>query len=449
MIRGILIAVLGIAIIGTSYWGYKEHQEKDAVLLHAENNYQRAFHDLTYQVDQLHDKIGTTLAMNSKKSLSPALVDVWRITAEAHNNVSQLPLTLMPFNKTEEFLSNIGDFSYKASIRDLDQKPLDEKEYSSLNKLYQKSEDIQNELRHVQHLVMSKNLRWMDVEMALASDEKQSDNTIINSFKTVEKNVGSFSESEFGPTFTSTKKEDKGFTHLKGKQITEQEAKNIAQRFAPDDNYSIKVNKSGKKTNRDVYSVSMKDPDQKAAIYMDITQKGGHPVYLIQNREVNKQKISLNDASNKALAFLKKNGYETKDLEIDESAQYDKIGVFSYVPVEKNVRLYPEAIRMKVALDDGEVVGFSARDFLAAHRTRDIPKPALSVDEAKEKLNKNVDVKETRLAIITNELGKEVLCYEMLGTIENDTYRMFINADDGTEENVEKLKNAEPIYKDL
>ncbi len=71
-----------------------------------------------------------------------------------------------------------------------------------------------------------------------------------------------------------------------------------------------------------------------------------------------KQKISLNEASNRAVAFLKKNGYETKGLEIDESAQYNNIGVFSFIPVEKNVRIYPEAIRMKVALDDGEVVGF-------------------------------------------------------------------------------------------
>lgn len=31
MIRGILIAILGIAVISTGYWGYKEHQEKDAV----------------------------------------------------------------------------------------------------------------------------------------------------------------------------------------------------------------------------------------------------------------------------------------------------------------------------------------------------------------------------------------------------------------------------------
>ena len=28
MIRGIIIAVLGVAIAATGYWGYKEHQEK-------------------------------------------------------------------------------------------------------------------------------------------------------------------------------------------------------------------------------------------------------------------------------------------------------------------------------------------------------------------------------------------------------------------------------------
>ena len=43
-----------------------------------------------------------------------------RLTSEARSDVGQLPLTLMPFNKTEEFLANIGDFSYRAAIRDLE-----------------------------------------------------------------------------------------------------------------------------------------------------------------------------------------------------------------------------------------------------------------------------------------------------------------------------------------
>ena len=73
MFRGVLITVLSLGVAGTAFWGYQEHREKNAILINAENNYQRAFHDLTYQVDVLHDKIGTTLAMNSRQSLSPTL----------------------------------------------------------------------------------------------------------------------------------------------------------------------------------------------------------------------------------------------------------------------------------------------------------------------------------------------------------------------------------------
>ncbi len=71
LIRNVLIGVLAIGLAGTAYWGYTERQEKNAILIHAENNYQRAFNDLAYEMDVLNDKIGTTLAMNSRTSLSP------------------------------------------------------------------------------------------------------------------------------------------------------------------------------------------------------------------------------------------------------------------------------------------------------------------------------------------------------------------------------------------
>lgn len=447
MIRGILIAILTIGIVGTAYWGYKEHQEKNAVLIHAENNYQRAFHDLTYQVDQLNDKIGATLAMNSKKSLSPGLVDVWRITSEAQSDVGQLPLTLLPFNKTEEFLASIADFSYRTAVRDLDKEPLSDKEYATLKQLHTKSEDIQKELRNVQHLVIDNNLRWMDVELALAAGEKQMDNTIINGFKTVEKNVNAYSETDFDPSFTSVKKSEEGFNHLQGKTVTEKEVPQIIKKFVPSAAGNMKITPSGKGSRLEFYSVEVNDPKHKSNVFLDITKKGGYPIWLIQEREVKDQKISLNDASNNAAKFLKDQGFE--DLVLYESAQFENIGIFSFVSVYENVRLYPDAIRMKVALDDGKVIGFSARDYLASHRKREIPKAGLTLAEAKGFVNPNLLVQEDRLAIITNELGEEILCYEFLGTMENDTYRIFVNADDGSEEKVEKLDNSEPIYQEI
>ncbi|MDF0726200.1 germination protein YpeB [Cytobacillus sp. S13-E01] len=450
MLRGIFITILTIGVIGTSYWGYKEHQEKNAVLIQAENNYQRAFHDLTYQIDLLNDKIGTTLAMSSRDSLSPTLAEVWRITSEAHSDVSQLPLTLLPFNKTEEFLANIGDFSYRAAVRDLEKEPLTTKEYESLQSLYKNSAEIQKELRTVQHLVIDNNLRWMDVELALASGEKQADNTIIDGFETVEKNVAAYSESEFGETMTVMQKGrgDGEFKNLEGEEIDENEAKEVARKFLGlKKEIKMNVAENGEGASNGFYSLSIHDPKAKNETFMDITKKGGYPIWVLQNREIKDQKISLNEASTIAAKFLKDHKFD--DQVLYESAQYDNEAVFTFVANINGVRVYPDSIKMKVALDDGKISGFSARDYLISHQEREIPNPTISIDEAKKKMNANLTVMEDYKALIINDIGEEVLCYEFLGTIDNDTYRIFINAETGFEEKVEKLKNPEPLYKQI
>ena len=67
---------------------------------------------------------------------------------------------------------------------------------------------------------------------------------------------------------------------------------------------------------------------------------------------------------------------------------------------------------MKVALDDGEVVGFSAKDYLMNHRKRDIKAPKISRKEAEKTLNKHVKIEDTHVALVQNDMSEEVLCYE-------------------------------------
>ncbi|MEA3319006.1 MAG: germination protein YpeB [Bacillota bacterium] len=444
MLRLVIIAVLAIAVAGTGYWGYQEHQDKNAVLINAENNYQRAFHDLVYHVDLLHDKIGTTLAMSSREQLSPSFAEVWRITSEAQNDVGQLPLTLLPFNKTEEFLTKTGDYTYQVAVRDLDKNPLSEDEYSTLQALYQKSDEIKQELRKVQSMVMSNNLRWMDVELALSAKDQPQDNTIIDGFKTVEKNVEGYDEADFGPTFTSMNQEDKDFSQLQGKTITEEEAKKVADKYLElEGNEKITITENGEGSKFGFYSLKIVDKSQQDT-YMDIAKKGGIPIYLVQNKESKKKNISLNEATEKARNFLKQNNFDTLDLY--ESVEYNKLGIFTFVSNVDGVRIYPDSIKMKVSLETGEIVGFSAKDYLMSHHLREIPKAGISLEEARERINDKVMIMEDSLAIINNDLGEEVLCYEFLGTIDNDTYQIFINANDGREEKVEKLKNPELLY---
>ena len=364
MFRGILIAGLSLAVAGTAIWGYQEHREKNAVLINAENNYQRAFHELTYRVDLLHDKIGTTLAMNSRQSLSPTLAEVWRITSEAHNDVGQLPLTLLPFNKTEEFLAQMGDFSYRTAVRDLDKDPLTDKEYATLKNLYGQAEEIQNELRKVQHTAMENNLRWMDVELALVSGKEQADNTIIDGFKTVEKTVEGYDETDLGLAFVNLKVNDNSYDHLDGKNLSKEEALDLARKYniGIGKDTKVQITENGKGSDYGFYSISFEDSKTNQIGNFDMTKKGGHALWYMLSRDVKEQKISLNEASNKALQFLKEHKY--KDLEVFESAQYDNLGVFTIIKSLDGVRIYPKAIKVKVALDNGQIVGFSNEDYL-------------------------------------------------------------------------------------
>ncbi|HLR66341.1 germination protein YpeB [Virgibacillus alimentarius] len=440
MIRWILITILTLGIAGTAYWGYQEHQEKNAVLIQAENTYQRSFHDLSYRMDLLHDKIGTTLAMDSNEILSPQLVEIWRLTSEAQADVGQLPLSLLPFNKTEEFLSKIGDFTYRTAVRDLEKDPLSKKESKSLKNLYKQAGEIKDELREVQHLTLKNNLRWMDVELALATQEEPADNTIIDGFETVEKKVEGFAEANQNSSINGDTNEDKGYKYITGKKINKQKALDRSKKiFNVSNENNLKITNSGKGSEIPLYSISYKNGDKSA--YMDMSQKGGHPISLLVNRDVKDKKISLNEGQERAEEYIKQ--FDFENMTVYQSSEYDNVGVYSFLYEDDDVHVYPDSLEVKVALDNGDILGFNARNYLKNHTDRDISKPKLSQEEAREKVNSQVKINEESLAMIENEMGEEVLVYEFLGVLNNETYRIFINAMDGKEEKVEKLNGKE------
>lgn len=439
VLTGILIPVLAIALIGTGYWGYQENQEKNSILIKAENQYQSAFHNLNYNMEKLQEELGKTLVVNSRRQLSPSLANVWRLASIAQSEVGQLPLTLMPFNKTEEFLAKVADFSYRIAIRDLSKEPLNEKEYKTLTSLYQNSKEIRKELDHVQTNVIDKQLRWMDVEIALAEEDKQMDNTIIDGFKTIDKKVEEFPEIDWGPTITSLDEEQKEKKNVKGKLITKEEAMKRAAAFLKiESNVQLEVEETGKGTDYEVYSVSRKG---KETVYLDITKHGGYVVWMMINREIKDKNLTVNQAQNKAIAFLKDHGYQSMaPINITE---YDNAIIFDFVYQQNGVMIYPDLVSVKVALDNGEAVGYQSVDYIYNHRDRVIPAVKINQEAAKTKVNPNVKILNTRLTLIENFDGKEVLTYEITGKFNESVYRIYINAENGDEEMVEKVDENE------
>jgi len=429
---------MSVLFIGAMYWGYQEHQEKNTVLLKAENGYQRAFGDLTYYVHKLNDELGNTLAVNStsKDFQRKGLVNVWRITSEAQHAISQLPLSYLPFEDAENFLSRVSNFAYKTSVRDLSMQPLSTDEFKTLKSLYNSSHEISSHLSQLQNNIMNSSLRWMDVEVALAANESDTSNPVVSSLRSVNDQSTEYGEVEWGPAVNSMYTDDK-IQMLSGKPISAEEAAKIAAKFIDTDASNIDIKENGKESDFPTYSASIKndtDGDKK----LSITAKGGKLVMFAHYRDVSEAQLTIEQAQERAKSFIEKRGYDK--MEAVSYDEYYNTGTFTYVyKMEDDTLIYPDKITVKVALDDGEVVGFHAADFASHHRERQIYKPTITLNEAITALNTEFAIKNQRMAIIDGDLGEEVLCYEFTGNINNELYRIYINAETGLEETIEKM----------
>jgi germination protein YpeB len=138
------------------------------------------------------------------------------------------------------------------------------------------------------------------------------------------------------------------------------------------------------------YKVTFKDrPDDQAAS-IDVTQKGGHIFWMLLNRASTSAKLNIDQAKEVGRTFLKNHGYanmvDTYYLKEDNTA------VINFAYKQDGVVIYPDLIKLKIALDNGEVVGFESKGYLAAHTARKIPKPKMTEQQARALISKKMNI---------------------------------------------------------
>ena len=108
----------------------------------------------------------------------------------------------------------------------------------------------------------------------------------------------------------------------------------------------------------------------------------------------------------------------------------------------ERIVMYPDLIKLKVALDTGEVLGIETQGYLNSHTERKIPENLISKEKAKEVLNKELQIESENLAIIPTEWKTEVLCWEFKGKVEDNEFLVYINAETGKEEDILVIVNT-------
>ncbi len=431
----IVVVLFSIIVILAIYIYKKQTEYRQA----SENSYNMAFYEVVDYVQNVEVFLAKSLITNSPESSAESLTNVWREANLALGYLTQLPINSHEIENTSKFLNQVSEYSYSLYRKNLKDQELTEEDMKSLKDLHQYSVELENTLNQLSADINDGRISWGELaEEGNVAFAQQVSNISQDSFDNLEQNFHEYSGLIYDGAFSEhiTRAEKVGLT---GENIDEEAAKNKAIELFNNEN--IKEVTSYGKSEGDInsYDFGITFNDDSTAT-VSISEKGGHVVFMNKNREISAEVISQEDADKKAKEYLEQKGFQN----MKETYYLKQSGIvtINYAYVQDDVIMYPDLIKVKVALDDGEILGLETTGYLNSHTKRDLEEPKVTVEEAKESLNKDLNIESEELVVIPTEWKSEVLCWEFEGNIDGLDFIVYVNAETGKEEDILIITNT-------
>ncbi|HHY06678.1 MAG TPA: germination protein YpeB [Clostridia bacterium] len=437
--KWLLPGILVIALVGSLIWGYQEKQIRQKLQNRAEGQYQKAFHELTWHLDNISGQLAQILISSSREQAVLSLATLWRQAFAAQANIGSLPLALVPLSQTENFLNNTSTVANVLLSRAAQaEEGLSEDSIKTVEALYERSQALAADLNKLGAKILNHELSWTEVETAAyASNRNLEDNTIVDGFKLVEKRLAEYPEinlaGDFAPVEPETKK-IRGTTEI---SVQEAEKKALQWWYPQPGKHEAQSTYEGV---GDVPTYGIEIPpltEKEGPVYIDVSKIDGAIVWAMEARPVEISKLTLGEGEKKAQKFLKK--HDLFNFVAVKSQKEDNTGVYTFVPRQGEVLLYPDQVKLQVALDNGDVLGFEGTPYYMFHRTRDLPVPKLTRDNLRSIISPRLKVELIRPALIVNTWGQEVLTWEVRGAFTQEKFAVFYNAQTGSEEAIIRI----------
>ena len=426
----IIVAILGVIL-------YKKQTEYRQA---SENSYNMAFFELVDYVQNVETYLAKSLISTTSEHGAETLTNLWREANLAQSYLSMLPIERQKIENKKKFLNQVSDYSYSLSRKNIYDEDLTQEDLTNLEELHGYSVELENTLNQLSEDLNNGRFKWGELtEKGTEAFAQQVDNISKESFSNLEENFHEYAGLIYDGAFSEhlTSQEKKGLT---GDDIDEEKAKQIAQDFVGND--SIKeIANLGLSENATIpaydFSITNKNDEN---INISISKKGGHIIYMNTNRQINSEIISQEEALKKAKEFLEQKGFNN----MQETYYLKQEGVMTVncAYTQDGVIAYPDLIKVKVALDNGEIMGIETTGYLNNHTQRNVSNVKISSEEAKKNLNKNLQIETQRLAIIPTEWKTEILCYEFKGKVDDKEFLVYINAENGREEDILIITNT-------
>ena len=430
----VIILVGAIAILG-----FNLYERNKQIVLANENLYNQSLYELVYYMDKVKNYLAKATITNSASHGADTLTNVWREANLAQTHLSMLPIESQDLENTEKFLNQVSDYSYSLSRKNINGEDLTEDDLQNLQKLHQYSIELNDAINQIVYDLNVGTITWKDLTKNDDLEFAQQVNSEFDLASTLEQNLHQYSGLIYDGAYSEhILNDDK--KALIGKDISEEDAQSKVKEFLGEENIAeITSFGLGQNANIPAYTFSVKNSNDETSV-VSISQTGGFIVYMNSDRKVNEENLSFEEANEKGKEFLSQKGFDS--MKQTYYLKNEGILTVNYAYSQDGIIMYPDLIKVKIALDNGQILGIETTGYLNNHTQRDVSKIKISKDDAKEKLNKNLNIQSEVLAVIPTEWKTENLCYEFKGKVEDTEYLVYINAETGEEQEILIITNT-------
>ena len=170
---------------------------------------------------------------------------------------------------------------------------------------------------------------------------------------------------------------------------------------------------------------------------VDVTAQGGRILWMMPETAAFTQNLTLQQCIDAAADFLRRRGFGDATA-VTQQIYADGLCVITFAPLDGNIALYPDILRLQVRMDTGDIVGFEAHEYWQNHTDRSLPAPTLTETSARALLPDRLDANKGQLCLIPRG-STERLCWEYAVTYNHAEYRLYLDAFTGAELEIVKL----------
>lgn len=425
-------SVLGAVIVIIAFMWYRCALNREKVNTSLSNSYDRAFFELTDYVSDIDVLLTKAQLASTPAQLASISNEIFMQSAEAKSCFGQLPQENVNLEKTAKFLSQVGDYTYVLSQNMINGQDISQEEYTTLAKLNDYAAELSKNLSDIESRIYKGEVSFntaygIDViTKALAAED------VFSDLENVEKSFEGYPSLIYDGPFSEHIENAESQMLKSAPEISEKEALKKAKKFLGKTGDGLKFETEMKNTAVECYVFSKSTDEEELTV--SVTKKGGYIMYFINNRPVNESNYNKDAATSVAFDYLTEHGFSNMTSSYYEIT--DNTATINFAYSQNGVKMYPDLIKVRVALDIGEVTGIECKGYLMNNKDRGVMTAKISEEEARACVSTNLEVNAVSLCVIPKDSLREVLCYEFHGTYKDKNFIVYINAENGREEDI-------------